>query len=134
MELHTGFQIHRRRAFAVIAFEFFISFAIDSLTFSSGSTRWNSVSVPTSPRFSYNENAHVGYTCVVTLLCARAVNSRVSSRYHLVRSLMRTEISPRYQFPLLFLCWYSSINLQRQLVTIFYRPLRLFVFGAYALH
>lgn len=43
----------------IIGFEFLISLAIDSLTFSSSFTRWNSASVPTLQCFFHNENAHV---------------------------------------------------------------------------
>lgn len=55
------FQILSRQP-AIIVCEFFISLAIDSLTFSSGPARWNSASMPTFQRFSCNENARVGYT------------------------------------------------------------------------
>lgn len=47
------------RLLVIIGFEFFISLAIDSLTFSSSFTRWNSASVPTLQCFFHNENAHV---------------------------------------------------------------------------
>lgn len=43
----------------IIGFEFLISLAIDSLTFSLSFTRWNSASVPTLQCSFHNENAHV---------------------------------------------------------------------------